>query len=119
MDDFRSKLHPLLRRLFVVFAVGMAACQHSHILPSDAATTLRSAATPSGMLGELIYQGAVNRRDSTAPSLYRYERRVLAVTDGLRSSHLTLSPAGEPVVIQRAHHTSSYELLEFLSLIHI
>jgi hypothetical protein len=113
MGDWIRNFTLALRRLSVVFAVGTTACQHTHILPEGASTALRSAADSPTILGGLVYQGTVTRRGTDATVLFRYERRVLDLDEGLRSSHVTLSAAGTPVVMQRADHSASYELSGF------
>ncbi|MFT5587454.1 MAG: hypothetical protein ACI9VR_005064 [Cognaticolwellia sp.] len=57
------------------------------MLPADASALLLRAADEPDALGERIYEGSVVRRDGEGPVLFRYERRVLEVEEGLRASH--------------------------------
>ena len=64
--------------------------------------------------GELIYQGDTFAQDDiSAQPLFRYERRVAAIKDGLTASHLTRNPRGQMVVIEVAQMGPDYALQRF------
>lgn len=100
-------MHPLTHSRALLAALCLAACQHTHPLPPDAAAALRL--DPAGAP---IYEGTV-RRDAADPPLFRYERHVLDLDRGVRSSHRTFTPAGEPVLLHQADHSASHALVKF------
>lgn len=81
----------------------LAACHHAPTsLPPEAARSLEVAASE----GELVYRGAVH------PGELVYERRVQRSGDDWISSHVTMR-SDEPILLQRAVHSSAYALLRF------
>lgn len=104
-----------LRGLTAVLLLA-AACSSTHRLPVQATSELQRAADPEGDGGSQIYEGRVRRRDGEGPPLYRYERRVLALEDGLRSSHVTYGVDGDPVLLHQADHDATYALVRFREL---
>lgn len=99
-------------RWFVVATMGLAGCLHHPPLPTDAVAALHEAAAGSTGV-DLVYEGTVRRRGAPEAPLYRYERRVLDLEEGVRSSHVTFSPAGDPVVLHQADHSPTYALRGF------
>ncbi|MEQ1566633.1 MAG: hypothetical protein ABMA64_13410 [Myxococcota bacterium] len=99
-----------MRHLLSAGWLALAGCPHTPVLPVDAAAELRSAGSSTA---GLVYEGAVARRDTEGPTLFRYERRVEDRVDDQRSSHLTRTADGAPVVLQQAVHTPLYELVSF------
>ncbi len=96
-----------MRRL-LSFSLFLSACAHSSLTAAQR-TDLH---TPVEQLGELVYSGTVTPLGSAAP-VFRYERRVLDVTDGTRVvTHVTFEGA-EPVVLQRAKLDGQGRLLAY------
>jgi hypothetical protein len=83
------------------------------MLPADAEARLLLAAQEPDALGERIYEGRVARRDGEGLELFRYERRILDLEEGLFASHLTRSVSGEPVVLHQALQSWDHQLLSF------
>ena len=64
--------------------------------------------------GELIYRGDTFAQEGNAAQpLFRYERRVAAIKNGLSASHLTRNPRGQMVVIEVAQMGPDYALQRF------
>ncbi|MEM6990005.1 MAG: hypothetical protein AAF721_05895 [Myxococcota bacterium] len=104
---------PLLGTMFLA----LAGCRaQPPALGPDDAQTMRHAAQDPQTLGELVYRGTVFDRSTADGPLFRYERRVHDGPAGTTSTHLTLDPSGEPVVVQRAEHRDGYVLERFESL---
>lgn len=104
----------VLRGLAVVLS--LVACSSTHQLPVQAAAELHRAAHPEDDRGESIYEGSVRRRNGQGPALYRYERRVHDLEDGLRSSHVTYGIHGDPILLHQADHDVTYALIRFREL---
>lgn len=102
-----------LQRCIVAWLWGVAACGHPHALPEAALAELYRAAEPPEAPEERVYEGSVYPRGAEETLLYRYERRVVELGEGLRSSHVTRAPAGEPVVLHQAEHSPTYDLTGF------
>jgi hypothetical protein len=63
-------------------------------------------------LDTLVYRGTVHAADAPEPA-FVYERRVGRDGDEAISSHVTMRPGGEVVVLQRARHAPDYSLRSF------
>ncbi|QDL56494.1 hypothetical protein [Rhodoferax aquaticus] len=66
--------------------------------------------------GALVYRGdTFAQRTPAGDPLYRYERRVLAVSNGLSASHITRDPAGRVIIVESAQVSPSYALRSFVA----
>lgn len=95
----------------VSWLIVLVGCAHPRGLPQSGVEALQQAAAEPR--GELVYEGTVRAIGDDAEPLYRYERRVADEGDGLCSSHLTIDPDGEPVLVHRAVHSDGYTLTSF------
>jgi hypothetical protein len=78
----------------------------SVVLPADLETR-----------GERIYVGHTFPLKNAGPDpLFRYERRVEALSDCLRSTHITRTPEGVIALVDQATHDERYELREYALL---
>lgn len=101
----------------LLFAL-LAGCAHTGHppLPSKSAASLTDLHENAESLGALVYRGRVAPLGPNADALFYYQRRVVESGDGLRSSHLTMRPDGEVVLLQEAEHTMSYDLRSFAEI---
>lgn len=79
-------------------------------LPPQARDMLMTAQQSPSSTGDQVYEGQVYSLASRREPLFRYERRVHSVDEGVASTHVTYDPSGAVVVIQSAHHTPNYDL---------
>lgn len=96
----------------VLAMLGSTACQPAHRPPLEVTAALHLAATPT-TLGTLVYEGTVRRQGADGAPLYRYERRVSDLEGTVRSTHLTSTPSGAPVLLHQADHSPTYQLVGF------
>lgn len=102
----------LVSSLMLVVAVGLSACAGTRPRPlsADARAQLDRIEHGPVSTGEQIYEGRVFALDGRTDALFTYERRVRQDGGLTTSTHITHDPSGAVVVVQRASHTSTYDL---------
>ncbi len=104
--------HPM-RKLAVAACMLTAAVSHAQVGQAAFAKLEALQASPESA-GTLVYRGATfTQRTPAGDPLYRYERRVLAVTSGLTASHITSDPARRVVIVESATLSTDYEVRRF------
>jgi len=102
-----------LRKLAMAVYMLTATLSHAQVGQAALARLADLQASPE-TAGVLVYRGATfAQRAPARDPLYRYERRVLQVTDGLGASHLTSDPAGRLIIVEAATMSAQYELRRF------
>jgi hypothetical protein len=107
--------HPLRgwRSIAAAACLLTAATSHSQASPAAIAKlAVTQASTDSA--GAVVYRGATfTQRTPSGDPLYRYERRVLTVPNGLSASNITSDPAGRVIIVESATLSPQYELHRF------
>lgn len=102
-----------LRLLTLAACMLTATLSHAQMGQAALARLAALQASPESA-GVLVYRGATfAQRETAGNPLYRYERRVLPMADGLSASHLTSDPAGRLIIVESATMSAQYELRRF------
>lgn len=106
---------PTIRRHAAILALGLLFAGPLLAALDDASQAqLQVLQSTPGTAGELIYQGATHAQERPAAApLFRYERRVQVLADGLLASHLTRDPAGRLIIVEAAQVSPDYALQGF------
>lgn len=102
-----------LRSLAMAACMLTATLSHAQLGQAALARLAALQASPESA-GALVYRGATfAQRAPAGDPLYRYERRVLPVADGLNASHLTSDPAGRVIIVESATLSAHHALQRF------
>ncbi|MEY3124663.1 MAG: hypothetical protein RLZZ573_1183 [Pseudomonadota bacterium] len=106
------KTHFPSLRTAIVFATLVAALAPVHAQKQpDSVARLDTLRQSPESAGALVYRGETftQRPGDTVP-LFRYERRVIATTNGLVATHLTSTAQGELTIVESAQVSPDYAL---------
>lgn len=102
-----------LRRLAMATCMLTATLTHAQVEQAALARLTALQASPESA-GALVYRGATFAQSVPAGDpLYRYERRVQPVADGLLASHLTSDPSGRVIMVESATISAHYQMRRF------